>query len=98
MRTISVIVGARRDQLDGIAAENGQVAKILLPNGEVPGIIGIAFGAVTELMSAQGILGSAGDVEIVAYGDAAPLQVKFAQQSADTEQNPARVIANDKNG
>src|SRR5713226_7351747 len=53
MRTLSLIIGARWYQFDCVAAEDGEVAKVLLPSGQVPGIVGIAFGPVTELMSAQ---------------------------------------------
>ena len=51
---------------------------------------------LTELMSPQRILRRGGNVHLVVNGHAAALHVKFAQQSSDTEQQPARVFTNDK--
>ena len=55
MRTVRVVIGARRDQLDGIGSEYNQVAEILLPLIEVPAIVGIGFWAKPQLMAAQRI-------------------------------------------
>src|SRR5439155_25953899 len=93
MRTVAVIVRARWDQLDRVAAKDRQVAKVLLPDGQVPGVVRIALGAIAELVSAQRVLGRGRDVQTVVHAYTAALQVKLAQQPPDPEQYPARIVA-----
>src|SRR6266567_6842181 len=96
MRTLSFIIGARWYQFDCVAAEDGKVAKVLLPGGQVPGIVGIAFGPVTELMSAQRVLGGGSHVQFLGQRHTPAPHLKFAQQSADPEQPSPCVIADDE--
>ncbi len=96
MRTVAVIVRARRDQLDGVATEDDEVAEVLLPRGQVPGVVGMGLGPVAELMPTQRILGRGGDVQFIREGRTAALHVQFAQQSANAKQHAARIVTDDE--
>ena len=96
MRTVRVIIRTWRDQLDGVAAEDGEVAIVLFPDGQIPGVIGMGFRPVTELMAAQRIFGRGGNIHVVVHRHATALHVQFAQQPPDAEHQPARIVADDK--
>src|SRR6266566_2625611 len=96
MRTVGIVIRAGRNQLDCVAPENGEVAIVLLPDRQVPGVVRMSLGPVTELMAAQGIPGRGGNVQMIVHRHAASLHVKLAQQSADAEQNAPRIVADDE--
>ncbi len=62
MRAIGKIVRARRNQFDRVGTEHRQIANVLIPCRNGPGIIGIGFRAIAKLMAAQAIGGSGRDV------------------------------------
>src|SRR5258706_1479812 len=95
MRAVGVIVRAGWYQLDGIAAKDSQVAKVLLPHRQIPGIVRIAFWTEPQLMSAQREPGCAGDGQIIIHGRTATLHVHFPKQSADAEKNTPRIVSDD---
>ena len=64
MGAVAGVVRARRDELDGVAAEDGQVAIILLPLREVPGVVAIGLRSIAQLMAAQWIRGGRGNAEL----------------------------------
>ena len=97
MRAVGVVVRARRDQFDGVATKHGQVAKILFPGWKVPGVVGMGFGPVAELVSAQRIFRRGDDLQIIRDRHAAALHAKLAQQSADAKQHAAGIVADDEN-
>ena len=49
------VVRARGDQLDGVGAEDGQIADISLPLRQVPGVVGVGLGTIAELVAAERI-------------------------------------------
>ena len=53
VRAVGGIVGARRDQLDGVGAEDREVADVLLPHRHVPRVVGVGLRPVAELMAAE---------------------------------------------
>src|SRR5207245_10075371 len=59
-------------------------------------LVGITLGPIAELMSAQRVFRCAGDLQIVVHAHTPVLETKFAQQSPDAEQHPARIIADGK--
>ena len=56
VRAVGVVVGARRDQLDRVGAEDRQVADVLLPHRHVPRVVGVGLRPVAELVAAKGDL------------------------------------------
>src|SRR5438105_2233419 len=96
MQAVCRIVGAGRDQFNRIAAEHREIAKILLPDRQVPRIVGVAFGTIAELMTAERILWRGGDIETVIHFDAVALHVELAQQSTDSKENAAGIVADDE--
>src|SRR5438309_2769997 len=87
----------RSDQFDGIATEDNEVSNILLPPRDIPGVVGIGLGPVTELVSAQPVSWRGCDAEIVRQRDGAGFHAQCAQQMSDAEQHAARVVADDEN-
>ena len=71
MRAGFGIVRTRRNQLHRVAAKDGQVANILLPDSQIPRVIRMGLGTITELMPAKLVSWSAGDFEIRRQRDAA---------------------------
>lgn len=53
MGAIGVVVRARRYQLNRIGTKHGQVAIGLLPLSQIPTIVGVCLGAISELMTSQ---------------------------------------------
>ena len=98
MRAVGGIVGARRDQFDGVAAEDRQIADVLLEDGDGPGVIGVRFRAVAQLVAAQRVARRARFREAIGKLDRAASDAQFAQQPADAEQDAARVVAGDRYG
>src|SRR5438128_9863012 len=96
MRTVGIVIRARRDQLDRVGAEHGQVADVLLPEREIPAVVRIRLGSIAELMAANGVLGGGSNAEIVGKGYLASSQMHFAQQPADAKQHSARIVADNK--
>src|SRR5213076_107606 len=97
VRTGGGVIRARRDQFDGVATEDNEVSNILLPSRDIPSVIRIGLGPVTELVSAQPVSWRGCDVEIVRQRDGAGFQAQAAEQMSDAEQHAARVIADDEN-
>ena len=93
------VVGPGRDDLDGIGAEQGQLAEVLFPFGDGPAGVGVGLRAVADLMPAQRIVGrgdhrSAGQQRVgQQYRRAADFQV--AQQPTHPVQHAAGVVAGD---
>ena len=63
MRAIGVVIRARRDHLDGIGAEDREIADVVLPLGQVPGIIRVGLGPIAELVPAERVARSRCHVE-----------------------------------
>ncbi len=63
MRAVGVVVGAGRDQLDGVGAEERQLADVTLPLRQVPGVVGIRLGTIAELVAAERVLRRRGQIE-----------------------------------
>ncbi len=87
------VIRARRDQLDGIGAEHGHVADVLLPHGERPAVVGVGFGAIADLVAAERVARGGRNLEPVGEVDAAGNEVQLAKQAADGEQHATGVIA-----
>ena len=98
MRAVGVVVGPGRNQLDGVGAEDGQVADVPLPLRQVPAVVGIGLGAVAELMAAEGIPRARFDLERRRQQDAALGRPQLAEQPADAEEHAACVVAGDEDG
>ncbi len=98
VRAVGGIVGARRDQLDGIAAKDRKVADVLLEDGDGPSVIRIRFRTVAQLVAAQRVARRARFREAIGKSDGTAGNAQFAQESADTEQDAARVVAGDRYG
>ena len=96
MRAVGVIVGTGRDQLDGIGAEDRQLADVALPLGQVPGVVRVGLGTIAELMTAERILGCRGQVEPLRQRHLARAHAQRAQEPADAEEHPAGIVADDQ--
>ena len=92
VRAVACVVAARRNQLDGVAAEHGQVAIVLLPLAQVPGVVTVGLRPIAELMPAQRISGRAGFAPAVGDARGAALHPHLAQQTSDPEKHPAVVV------
>ena len=53
MKAVGIVVRSRRNQLNGVGSKCNQVAIILLPLVDIPGIVGICFGAIAKLVTAN---------------------------------------------
>ncbi len=93
VRAVGGIVGARRDQLDGVGAEDDEVANVLLPHGDGPAIVGVGLGAVAQLVAAQGVPGRGGEAQIVGRIHGVAVHVQVAEQGAGAEERAAGVVA-----
>ena len=96
MRAGRIVVGARRNQLDGIATEDHEVADVLFPPRHIPRVVGICLGPVTELVPAQPVPGRRRDAEIVGKFNGAWIHPQTAKKVADPEYDPARIVADDE--
>ena len=95
MRAVGLVIGARRDQLDGVGSEDGQIANVLLPHRHGPAIVGIGLRPVAELMAAQGITRGAGFAPAVGNGNRTFFHSQLAQQTANAKQDAARIVSRD---
>ncbi len=95
VRAIGGIVGAGRNELDGVGAEDGEVADVAFPHRDAPGVVGIGLGAVAQLMAAQGVFGRGLNIERAGEGDRIAAHFEGAQQAADAEEDAAFVVADD---
>ena len=93
VRAVGRVIGARRDQLDGVGAEDGQVADVSLPLSGVPGVVGIGLGAIAELVPAERIFGGGCQVESAGQTRAAATKPQLAEKPAHAEENSALIIA-----
>src|ERR1044071_9746357 len=50
MRTCGVVIRARRNEFDSVAAEDGEIANVLLPNGKAPRIVRMSLRPLSELV------------------------------------------------
>jgi hypothetical protein len=57
MGAVGRVVGTGRDELDGIGAEDGQLADVPVPLSQVPGVVGVGLGQLAELVAAQRVPG-----------------------------------------
>src|SRR4029077_15942806 len=94
---IGSVVGARWYEFDGVAAEHGEVAVILLPSGQIPSVIGVALGAIAELVSAQRVFGGRSHIQVIVHGHTARAHLQLTEQSADAEQDAPGIMADDIN-
>ena len=53
VRAVGVVIRAGRDQFNRVGAKDDQIPIVLLPGGQVPGVVGMCLRTVTELMPAQ---------------------------------------------
>ncbi len=97
MRTVRVVVGTRRNELDRIAAEDGQVADVLLPLGQVPGIVGIRFGPIAKLMTANRHGRRGRHLQRSRQHDPIARHLEGAKQFPNAEENTARIVAGNEN-
>ena len=95
VRAIGRIVGTRRNQLDGVGAEDRQVAYVAFPLRHVPPVVGVSLGPVAQLVAAQGVLRRGLNIQRARQGDRIAAHFECAQQAAHAEQNSALVIAHD---
>ena len=68
----------------------------LLPLAQVPRAVGVGLVAVADLVTAQGIPGSRGNVERLGEVDAVQTEAKLAEEASYPEQNAALVVAGDE--
>ncbi len=95
VRAIGGIVGAGRNQLDGVGAEDGEVADVAFPHRDAPGVVGVGLGAVAQLMAAQRVFRRGLNIERAGKGDRIAAHFEGAQQAADAEEDAALVVADD---
>src|SRR5438034_10046778 len=93
MRTVRGVVRARRDELHGVSAEDGQVPDVLLPYRQRPSVIGIGLGPVTQLVTTKGILGRCCRREAVRQTYGSFLHLQCSKQAPYSEEDAAGVIA-----
>ena len=98
MRAVVIVVGARRDQFDGVGAEDNHVAEILFENRGSPGVVGVDLGAIADLMASQLVFRGGRDVEIVVDGGCVMIPAEGAEEAADAEQSASFVVALDVDG
>src|SRR5580765_3196834 len=91
MRAVRVVVGAGRNQFDGIAAEDRKVAKVLFPLWKVPGVVGIGLWTEAELMAAQLHLRGACSGKSILQAHTAGSHLQLPKQSPHSKQNSALV-------
>ena len=90
------VVGARGDQLDGVGAEDGEVADVPLPLREVPGVVRVRLRPVAELVPADRHLGRGLDPEPVREEHPPARHPQLAEQPADAEEDASGVVAGDE--
>src|SRR5215472_3733894 len=97
MRAIGGIVTAWGNQLDGVHTENHHVAVILLPHGQRPAIVRIGLGPKAELMTAQGVSGSARNLGAVVQLKFIPIHLERAQEAACGEDRSPTIMSGGAN-
>ena len=90
------VVGARGDQLDGVGAEDREVADVLLPLREVPGVVRVRLRPVAELVPPDRHLGRGLDPEPVREEHPPARHPQLAEQPADAEEDASGVVAGDE--
>ncbi len=95
MGAVVVVVRARRDQFDGVGAEDDEVANVLFPHRRGPGVVGVGLGAVAELMAADGNLRRGDDAQAVVEIEPLAGHVQFAQKVSGSKEHAAIVVAAD---
>src|SRR5262245_41787216 len=93
MRAVLPAVRLRRQELDGVSAEHGEIAEVLLPHMHSPCIHRIIERAVAELMSANRKDRMRSDLQTCGNDGAAAFHAERSQQPAYAEQDTARVVA-----
>lgn len=96
MGTVTVVIGPWRHQLDRIGSPDRQIANILLPHRDIPGIIGVGLRSVAELMAPQRILWRGGYIEWDGQRDTIRRHFESPQQMADPKENSTRIVAADR--
>ena len=85
VRAVFVVVGTRRNQLDGVSSEDSQVADVLLELRGRPAVVGIDLGPVTKLVAAQRITRLCGNLQIVVDGKHLAFHAEMTQQIPGAE-------------
>ncbi len=98
MGAVGRVVGARRNQLDGIGAEDGEIADVLLPHRQRPAVEAVRLGPIAELMPAQGNLWNGGNANIGRQRGPVFRQLHLAQEIADTEEDAAGIVPRNTDG
>ena len=88
----------RGNELDGVGAEDGEVADVFAPTGGVPGVVRVRLRPVAELVAADAQPGSGGHVEIGPEKHPPIDESQLAEQFPDSEENPAGVIPGHHDG
>ena len=85
MRAVRVVVRARRNKFNQVAAEKRQFADVLVPHRYRPAVVGIGFGAIAELVAAQGVLGRGLPYRECGHFHFQPRHAQRAQELADAK-------------
>ena len=93
VRAVGVVVRARRNELDGVVAEDRQVADVLLPHRDGPAVVGVGLGPVAELMAAQRRRRRGREPQRRRDGEGAAIHAQLAEQASDAEEDAAFVGA-----
>ena len=96
MGAVGGVVGTGRDQLDGVGAEDGQLADVPLPLRQVPGVVRVGLGTIAKLMAAERILGRRGQVEPLRQRHLPGRHAQRAQQPPDAEEDASGIVADDR--
>ncbi len=98
MRAVGRVIGARRNQFDGVGAEYREVTDVALPIGHIPAVVGVSLGgdipADGRAADTWARHGYRAGVEGSRNRGAFP---ERTQQTADSEQHTALVVAGDLN-
>ena len=92
MRARKVVVGAWRQDLDRVGAEERELADVLIELLRAPGVVGIGLGAVAELGAAQPHARHGGEAEW-RREDGVAAQLERAEETADAVEQAPRVGA-----
>ncbi len=95
MRTVVGIVRARRNQFDGVGAEDHEIANVLLPHRYGPRVVGVGLRAVSELVAAYGDLRRGDHAQAVVEVEPLPSHVQLAKKVSGSKQHTAIVIPAD---
>src|SRR3954447_20607215 len=96
MRTVGLVIRARRNQFDGVRTEHREVANVLIPDWNVPRVVGIRLWAIAKLMAPQRVFRRGGSRRMFDIQCGALATEDCASQDlANAEQQPTFVGAND---